>query len=166
MAYHSPYPFAGMRTADAAVFQRFLNDQENTFADSYYYNLRVSSQNSPIPDLPPELQPLHRTLRRKRIDVVAMGYNDPLDWPIADFPILERLNEGVIYTQNFITIIEVKVRANPSALGQLVSYPILFRQTFPLSNSRPIKVCLIAEMLTGDTEFLCKWLGIPYLLYP
>jgi hypothetical protein len=155
-----------MRSGDIAPWQRFLDQHEDSFAPTYYYNLRVSSENKPVPDLPPELQPIARNIRRKRIDVVAWSSTEPLIWPVDPWCILDELNEQVWDTTVRCTIIEVKKLATTTAIGQLVSYPVLFRQTFPMSNIIPVRVLLVAERLGTDVEFLCKWLGIPYLLFP
>jgi len=166
MAEHHPYRFAGMRSGDIVPWQRFLDRYENTFANHYYYNLRVSSNNEPIPGLPDDLQPIVRSLRKKRIDVVAWGSVEPLTWPRPQFPILDALNVGVKPQAGILTVIEVKKTASSSALGQLLSYPVLFRPSFDGLKYNPIRVMLVAEKLGADMEYLCKWLGVPYLLFP
>lgn len=166
MASHHPAKFTGMRSGDIAPWQRFLARYEDTFAYRYYYNMRVSSQNEPIPGLPDDLQPISRSLRKKRIDVVAWGSIEPLTWPRPHFPILHSLNEQASPRQSFITIIEVKKNATSSAIGQLATYPILFRASFSSTDLIQIRVLLVAEKLSTDMEYLCKWLGVPYLLFP
>lgn len=166
MASHDPTKFAGMREGDIAPWTRFLAAHENWFATNYFYNLRVSSENKPIPDLPDDLQPLARNIRRKRIDVLSFGLHDPLVWPVGQWCVLDELNEGVVHENMYYTIIEVKKLATTAALGQLTAYPVLFRATFPVSNPVPLRVLLVAETLGTDVEYLCKWLGIPYMLFP
>ena len=166
MAVHHPTKYAGMRSGDIAPWQRFLDQYEDSFAQSYYYNMRVSSNNDPIPGLPDDLQPVARSLRKKRIDVVSWGSVEPLTWPRPQFPILPPLNTNVHPHQSFITIIEVKKLATASAIGQLATYPVLFRASATAMNLIRIRVLLIAERLGGDMEYLCKWLGVPYLLFP
>lgn len=166
MASHHPAKYAGMRSGDIAPWQRFLDKYEDSFANHYYYNLRVSSHNEPVPGLPDELQPMARSLRKKRIDVVAWGSVEPLTWPRPQFPILPELNKDTHPRTSFLTVIEVKRSANSSALGQLLTYPVLFRTSFASMDMTRLRVMIVAEKLGTDMEYLCKWLGVPYLLFP
>lgn len=166
MAIHHPVKYAGMSVGDIAAWQRFLDKYEDSYAQTYYYNMRVCSMNEPIPGLPDDLQPMARALRKKRIDVVSWGSVEPLTWPRPQFPILPALNQDVHPHMSFITIIEVKRTATSSGIGQLATYPVLFRASFSGMDKVRVRVLLIAEKLGTDMEYLCKWLGVPYLLFP
>ncbi|OGK10161.1 MAG: hypothetical protein A2Y63_00280 [Candidatus Riflebacteria bacterium RBG_13_59_9] len=164
MASHQPYKFAGMRDGDRVVFERFLYRYEQAFANLYLYNVRTSTNNRDIPGLPPALQPLHRTLRRKRVDVLTFGTDDPLDWPVPDCPLLTPLNAAADPTKPYLTVIEVKEVATTSVFGQVFSYPAMIRQTFLAAASYPIRVLIVAYALGQDVEWLCKFYGVPYVL--
>jgi hypothetical protein len=164
MAEHYPFKYAGMRDGDRIAFARFLHLYEDAFAGTYYYNMRVSTENQPVPGLPEALQPLHRTLRRKRIDVVTVGLDDPLDWPVPGCCLLTPLNTQSLDLSPFLTVIEVKEIATTSVFGQILSYPAMMQQTFPSTALYRLRVLIVAYALGQDVDWLCKFYGIPYIL--
>lgn len=123
---------------DIVVWERFLSVNPNRF-DRIDYDIRVGNGSTPDPNIDLNYQQMWRELSQKRID--AIGYNNGLT-----------------------TIIEITRRAGMKAIGQMVVYPILYRETFP--GLDPIQSLLIAEELLPDIENTLLEHDIKFLLFP
>jgi hypothetical protein len=131
------YKYPRMSSEDVKIWQPFLSDQGAKY-DRFDYDLKVGT--GVLPDLPvPEifLQDFQE-LTKKRID--AVGYN-----------------------KNGATLFEVKPRAGTSALGQLLTYKILFTQSYP---DVPIyQLVLVCGLATDEEIQLYKQYGIIVEVY-
>ncbi len=122
----------GMAQLEAAVWQAFRLANLHRM-QTLYFNVRVGTVPGDTEDQPAGDRLLRASLYAKRVDVIAIA--PPETW-----------------------IVEVKVRANPSALGQLHVYVPLVAARFPAwGNLRPV---LVAESMDADAAALCDSLGI------
>lgn len=103
------------------------------------YDLRVGQGTTPIQSIPENFIRDYQDLTKARID--AVGYND-----------------------NLATIFEVKQRASLSAIGQLIGYSQLFRQTFPNFNIE--KKVLVCSSITKEYLKLIEAQGIVVIVLP
>lgn len=121
-----------MLSDEAELWTRFLKAEEVEFLE-LHYDVHVGT----LPDLPadtsPEMAKLAESIYRKRIDVV-------------------------METEEEIWIIEVKPRAGMSALGQLLTYEILFRREF--APEKDTHLAVVCERLEQDAEDLLTLHGI------
>lgn len=121
-----------LMVSDVAIWERYLD----TFADlwdSFEYDVRVGEGITPDASHPAHIQSMAVALTEKRIDVVA--------------------HRGIL-----TTLIEVKPSAMLSAIGQLLSYQILFEERYPLKG--PVNIMLITDRAGPDLANLCKKFGI------
>lgn len=131
-------PVAGATQPEATVWRAFLAINRHLFT-ALQYNVHVGH----VPDGPPDENDDDRRLRAsiyaKRVDVVAR--RDAETW-----------------------IVELKERATPRALGQLLVYPPLVRRRFPeLPRLRPV---LIAATIDEDTRATCQAMGVRCIASP
>lgn len=113
---------------DVVIWERYL-DQHAKEWDSFEYDVRVGEGQQPNPEHPKYIQSMAVALSEKRIDVV--GHRGSHVW-----------------------IIEVKPSAMLSAVGQLISYQILYEERFP--GSGPTELMVITDRVGPDLENLCK----------
>lgn len=99
------------------------------------YDVHVGQGLEPDPDSPYPNQVMWTHITQKRIDVLA--YRPTSTW-----------------------LIEVKDRPTVAAIGQVISYSILYQADF--TPSLPIIPCLIAGIIEPDIEALCRALDIRF----
>jgi hypothetical protein len=116
------------------IWQDWLALHEKEY-DRFEYDVRVGESIIPPPDIDANIASMAIDLAKKRIDVVAWKGNSP-------------------------TIIEIKDFAGLTAIGQLVSYPILFVNEFP--DAMPPSILLVAARLLPDVAFILDTYGIPF----
>ncbi len=122
----------GMAPMEAAVWQLFRLANVHRMR-AVYFNVHVGTVPGDDVNDPASTRLLRSSLYAKRVDVIADA--PPETW-----------------------VIEVKVRANPSALGQLHVYVPLVAARFPAwPRLRPI---LLAHDVDADAGSLCASLGI------
>ncbi len=116
------FSFPGMLPREIQVWKAWLVLHEKEY-DSFDYNVRLGQGQDPGPsyDEPTRRQAILNS--QKRVDVVALQRNAP-------------------------TLIEVKDRAQASAIGQLVTYDALWRQSNP-AGPEP-KLLLVTNRLAPD----------------
>jgi hypothetical protein len=124
--------------ADIPVWQRYLAAHPETPAD-IDYDVRVGVTQDPGPAFPDNIRQMAITLAYKRIDAVI---------PLAGQTL----------------IIEITRRAGLKAVGQLITYPLLYALKYPQAPT-PTPL-LVAEELLPDTETALIAYGIKYELYP
>ncbi len=114
--------FPGMLPREIVVFRAWLRLHEAEY-DRFDYNMRIGAGNDPGPTYDETTRRMAIANSQKRID--AVGYKG-LD----------------------VTIIEVKDRAQASAIGQLVTYDAIWRQDH--ATERPPTLLLVTNRLAPD----------------
>jgi len=128
--------FPHILPADAKVWTRFLELHGKDFSH-FDYDIRVGLGTDPGDIVEQKYRDMAITLSQRRID--AVGYSD-----------------------NRIYIIEITQRAGIKALGQLVAYPALYRETFASENTVfPLLVC---SSFKSDAESAFISAKIPYIV--
>lgn len=130
----SKYPH--MLPADVALWERWL-DRHGDFFSAVEYDVHVGGAIERLPVWSDQLVEMASTLAAKRIDVV--GHRPGEVW-----------------------IIEVKPEAGTSAIGQLVSYRILYIEKFKPATE-PV-CCLVTDNLVPDERFLLDHLGFKFFV--
>ena len=111
-----------MRPGEVALFRRFL--KKDPLPDSSYtFDLHLGQGGPTDPTWPAWLRAMATSLTQKRVDLVA---HNPSGW----------------------WLLEMKVRAGPGAVGQLLTYRTLFRQQFP--NRQPLHLGIVADRNAYD----------------
>ena len=128
-------PFIHMAQGDKAIWVRYLMSGGSAWAP-FTYDVRVGNGvEMPSGSLPLSVKAAF-ALTTKRIDAVNFG-------------------------REKIRIIEVKLRAGASAVGQLITYRDLFVRTYP--NTPPIEMWLITDQLQPDMISVLIETGINYI---
>lgn len=117
--------------ADVALWERWL-DKHGDFFAAVEYDVHVGGEVVRWSEWSDKFYAMATTLEAKRIDVV--GHKPGEIW-----------------------IVEVKPEAGVSAIGQLVSYRILYVEKFQPATE-PV-CCLVTNYLTLDMRFLLDRLG-------
>lgn len=113
---------------DVEIWERYLEVHAKEW-DSFEYDVRVGEGQQPNPEHPKNIQTMAVALTEKRIDVVGRRHGQ-------------------------VWIIEVKLSAMLSAVGQLVSYQILYEERFP--GAGPTELLIVTDRIGPDLENLCK----------
>ena len=124
--------FPHMLPNECKLWERFLQIYGDQFRN-YRYDVHVGKGQDPGPKYEPKWRELAIKLTQKRIDVVA-----------------ERDNE--------IWIFEVKPDAGLSAIGQVLSYRVLYKQQF--KEERPIRLAIVTTRVDDDIREVAKEYGI------
>ncbi|MBA7572447.1 hypothetical protein ES708_14227 [subsurface metagenome] len=139
MSYVSPVPqskLAHMRPGEISLFRRFEILDPLAPAE-YEFDLHLGRGMPIDPSWPRWLQLMATRLTQKRVDVVA-------------------------YTKTATWILEIKIRAGPAAVGQLVTYLSLFIHQCP--SPLPTYVAIIADRNSYDMFQVYETLGISLFL--
>jgi hypothetical protein len=81
-------------------------------------------------------------------------------WRSQALALSQKRIDAVILYPDHVTIIEVKKLAGWKAIGQLIGYPLLYRNTYP--HRTDIRALLIAEDFTLDTRTVLDHFDLPY----
>lgn len=125
-----------MRTGEITLFRRF-EDMDPLASPRYDFDVHLGNGMPLDPSWPPWLQAMARRLTQKRVDVVA-------------------------HTKEAVWILEIKPRAGPSAVGQLMVYLSLYVHQFP--SRTPVVVGIIADRNSYDMFAVYEALGIRLFL--
>lgn len=123
---------------DIELWERYLEANPGQF-ESFDYDVRVGLGRDPGAASSESIRRMSIDLSQRRID--AIGFNGP-----------------------HLTIIEITLSAGLRAIGQLIAYPFLYRESF--NTIQPIDVLLIAGEIQTDMKPVFDHLRIPYLIYP
>ncbi len=123
---------------DIDLWIRFLNLHEDKY-NSFDYDVRVGQGRDPGSSYPEDLRRMGVELSQRRID--AIGYKD-----------------------DEIEIIEITLSAGLKCIGQLETYPILYKQTY--RPVLPVTTLLLAEKMEADIEPIFKERGYNYMIIP
>ena len=113
---------------DVVIWERYLELHAKEW-DSFEYDVRVGEGQQPNTEHPEYIQTMAVALTEKRIDVVGR-------------------------IRGRVWIIEVKPSAMLSAVGQLISYQILYEERFPWAGRTELMV--VTDRVGPDLENLCK----------
>lgn len=122
--------------ADVDLWERFMELHPNFF-QSVEYDVHVGGAIDVKPWWSDKDIRSFSHLAAKRIDVVG-------------------------HTPGEIWIIEVKPEAGVSAIGQLISYRLLYRKRF--GPTAPLVLCLVTDFLTADERWLTSELKMRVFL--
>jgi len=112
--------YHGMSPRECRVWTAFIQKFPDRF-DSVDYNVRVGSGSIAPEPFEQQYPGLWKLLTQKRID--AVGWNE-------DIP----------------TIVEVKDEARSTALGELITYSTLYKETFSINFDVPLLlVCVLVD---------------------
>lgn len=99
---------------------------------------------------------------------VGKGRPAPLKYPDNTRKMIHDLTmrriDAVGHSPRLITIIEITRAAGLKAVGQMITYPILYRQTF--APRKPIHTLLVCEELRPDIEPALRLNHIEWILLP
>ena len=130
----SKYPH--LRPEDVAIWERFIAAHPEAY-DSVDYDVRVGEGAPTPPEAPPEIADDFHTLTQKRIDVVA-------------------------HRPGEIWIIEVRPRADQTALGNLMGYRTLYQRQF--SPAETVKLMVITDRIGDDDRMIFMTAGVPVVV--
>lgn len=130
--------FPHLLPEDAALWQRFLHKYGKDYK-SYEYDVRVGQGYDPGPTQNPMIRKMSLDLSMRRIDVIATNPNAK-------------------------TVIEVSKAPSITQIGQLVTYPILYRQTYSYTGT--LKTLLVAETISPDIQTVMVQTKTPWILMP
>jgi hypothetical protein len=119
---------------DIDTWERFLQAYGSRF-ERFDYDLRVGKGRPTSQDESPEIQKMALDLSQKRIDAVG-------------------------FTADAIMCIEITSYAGLKAIGQLITYPILYAETF--SPTLPVLPLLVCTELSPDVLPALKAYKIPF----
>lgn len=138
MAVKIPIHIPHMLPDDVPVARRWMQRVARQ-VERFEFDVQVG-EGRPAPDsLAPQYQKMALDLSRRRIDIVA-------------------------HFRDHIVLVEVTRRAGIKAIGQLVTYPVLYEKTWhPL---KPVKALLVAEELSSDIKPVLDAKHIDYILLP
>lgn len=123
---------------DIDVWERYLvhPDHHYTHID---YDVQVGFGAPAPPGITPEIEKARLHLTRRRIDAVA-------------------------YAPSLITLIEITRLVDLKAIGQVISYPILYNLTY--RPRLPVKMLLVCEKLNTDIEYVLPELRVDVWISP
>ena len=139
MRYLSPVAQSNlkhMRPGEIALFRRF-ETLDPLAPASYEFDIHLGSGMPLDPSWPSWLKHMATSLTQKRVDVVA-------------------------HTPEATWILEIKVRAGPSAVGQLMTYIALYLRQYP--GLKPVQPGIIADRNSYDMHEVYTTLGISLFL--
>lgn len=127
-----------MMPADIRIWSRYL--KTNPFPRARIaYDLHVGTPAEPLLGMTEEYERMTEALSRKRID-------------------------AVVYEERWTRIVEVKPYAGAGAIGQVLTYRLLYRREFP-GSPMPLPV-IVTDQPQVDTPWLCKQLNIELIVCP
>ena len=121
---------------DVPVWERFLDYHGHNY-NHFEYDVRVGLGRDPGPEVGNNIRQMALDLSLRRIDAVG-------------------------HKADVIHIIEITTSAGMTAVGQLSSYPTLYRATF--NPTIPTTPLLVAERLQSDIETALNAANIPFIL--
>ncbi len=130
--------YPGMLPAEVEIFRRWALRHETEY-DRFDFNVRVGRGADPGPTFDDAVRRNAVANSQKRIDAVG-------------------------YKNGRATIIEVKDRAGASALGELMTYAVLYRLGHP--GAIGTLMLLVTNSLQPDMDTVLKFYGIPWELVP
>lgn len=130
--------FPGMLPLEIAIMKAWLTAHEKEY-DRFDYNVRIGSGTDPGPSYDKTMRDMALAITKKRVDAVGWQGSAP-------------------------TLIEVKNRATLAAVGQVLSYNVLWKADYPVGPDP--KLLLIAATFDPDTIPVLNahnvtWIAVP-----
>lgn len=125
-----------MSTEDLSLWYRWRKVDRTPWL-KFHFDVGVGTGKDPGPDVSPELVTMWLANTQKRIDVLAEA-------------------------PAFVAIIELRVRAQPNALGRLLVYQSLYGQD-PL-DARPVQLWLVTDTPDPELAEIARGYGVTYVL--
>ncbi len=122
---------------DYLLWNKFLTDHGKDYS-GFDYDVKVGQGTAPVGPVPKNLESDFLSLTKKRIDAVG-------------------------YQPDGVTLFEVKPRAGTTALGQLIAYSDLYRQTFPLYAIKDLAI--VTAFLNRDETGIYEKYGVKIFIY-
>lgn len=123
---------------DIALWEDFLTQHSAQFTQ-FEYDVRVGEGRQAADYYPDQIRKMALDLSMRRIDAIG-------------------------YTEAETFLIEITVSAGLKAIGQIITYPLLYKQTFPTAtNLHPL---LVARQLEPDIRPALIEHQIDYILIP
>ncbi len=127
----------GHQPGETVILKAWLADQGHRWT-RFGFNVRIGVGVEPPENAPEYARRFVRATTRKRIDVVA-------------------------FTENTVSLFEVKIQANLGALGQMLGYRHLWEQEFP---AWPVDAAgIICWLISADTAAVYTRHNMPFFLY-
>jgi len=128
-----------MMPQEVRIWESFLNTEEGKQYEPYQYDIHVGKASALWKTGNPNWDRMADALLKKRIDAVSVK-------------------------NNVVHIFEVKPDAGLGAIGQLLSYDVLYRQEFNYDGA--IELHLVTNYTDIDTETVAKNRGIQIHIVP
>ena len=134
--YEKLAKYPHLRPEETKIWERFIKNNPNFF-DEVMYDVRVGEGREYPESEMPQVKEAMEYLSKKRIDVVG-------------------------FISDEIYVIEIKPKANLSAVGQALGLAELFREVTPLWKR--VIPTIITDQILPDMEALCSKMGVRLLL--
>jgi len=125
-------------STDVPVWERFIALHGDEYI-RFDYDVRVGEPRDPGISFEPNIRQMAMDISRRRIDAVGVQPNK-------------------------LTIIEITRRAGLTAVGQLITYPILYAQTY--GDTRPLTPLLVCEEADSNIRAALAAHNIGFVLLP
>jgi len=126
----------GFLPAETEIFKRWVNETVPS-AERWQYNVRVGLGTKPPPSFETNYARMVEMLSKPRIDVVA-------------------------HRGEKVELIEIKVNAGPSAVGQLLMYRTLYEKSFGAGTVSSL--LLLTDNIRPDTKGLAESHNVTYIV--
>lgn len=123
---------------DIDLWIRFLDKYEDHYND-FDYDVRIGKGRDPGNSEPENIRKMAIGLSQRRIDVVG-------------------------YKEDEIQIIEITLSAGLKCIGQMETYPLLYKQTY--NSLLPVTTLILAEKIEADIEPILIERNYKYIIIP
>ena len=130
-----PKEFPHLLKPDVVLWRRFLQSRHNRYS-TFLYDVRVGVGTDPGEDTPDNIRRMAIDLSKRRIDAIGLE------------PSLH-------------TIIEISLQPGLTQIGQLTTYPTLYRTTYNYTGA--LSTLLVAETIHPDIKTALDSLRLPFV---
>ena len=123
---------------DIELWERFLKVRGDQY-DSFDYDIRIGKGRDPGTNVDSKIRRMGIELSQRRIDAIG-------------------------HRPGSLTVIEITLSAGLKAVGQLLTYPDLYKLTY--NPTLPVKTLLVAAEIQPDINQALIAHGIPWILLP
>lgn len=123
---------------DIDLWLRYLEKHADQY-NAFDYDVRIGKGRDPGESYDSKMRQMGVHLSQRRIDVI--GYKD-----------------------NEIEIIEITLSAGLKCIGQIETYPILYKETY--KPNLPVTTLILAEKIEADIEPILKQRNYKYIVMP
>jgi hypothetical protein len=130
--------FPHLLQEDIELWELFLEKHKDNYL-RFDYDIKVGDGRDPGEDFPANIRKMAHDLSMRRIDVIG-------------------------YKADAITIIEITKSAGLKAVGQMESYPILYKRKF--APVQRVDTLIVAGKIEADIEPILIEKGIDFIVLP